>query len=219
MRNGRLAFIGVFLFLVLFFGLVIAGWGDLAGFFTHPARLGLVLVTIVLSILTLLSGANVSTGQREDVQNRWIFVPLTLVGLAFAYLPPYADRHNLFTVDGDWVRYLGLTLYLLGGGLRTWAIWALGPRFSALVAIQQNHHLETGGVYALIRHPSYTGAILALMGWTLVFRSLLVLILVPILVWIVIARIQAEERLLAAQFGQTYAEYRKRTWKLLPFVY
>jgi protein-S-isoprenylcysteine O-methyltransferase Ste14 len=218
-KKVLLAWISVFLFLALFFGLVIAGWGDPTGFFTHPARLLLVLVTIVLSILTLLSGANVSTGQREDVQNRWIFVPLTLVGLAFAYLPPYADRHDLFTFDGDVVRYLGLSLYLLGGGLRTWAIWILGRRFSALVAIQQNHHLETGSVYATIRHPSYTGAILALSGWTLVFRSLLVLILVPILVWIVIARIQAEERMLAAEFGRSYAEYRKRTWKLLPFVY
>ena len=219
MRKRLLAFIGVFLFFVLFFGLVILGWGDLAGFFAHPARLLLVLVTILLTLLTLLAGANVSAGQREDVQNRWIFLPLSLAVLAFAFLPPYVDRHDLFTLDGDWVRYLGLTLYLLGGGLRTWAIWTLGPRFSALVVIQQNHHLETHGVYALIRHPSYLGAILAMMGWTLVFRSLLVLILVPILVWIVIARIQAEERMLAAQFGQPYAEYRKRTWKLLPFVY
>jgi len=173
----------------------------------------------LLSILTLLSGANVSAGQREDVHNRWIFLPLALVGLAFAYLPPYADRHDLFLVDGDGVRYLGLLLYILGGGLRTWAIWTLGPRFSGLVAIQQDHLLETHGVYAIIRHPSYVGAILALMGWTLVFRSLLVLVLVPILIWIVIVRIQAEERLLAAQFGQTYAEYRERTWKLLPVVY
>ena len=219
MRKRLLAFIGVFLFFVLFFGLVILGWGDLAGFFAHPARLSLVLVTLLLTLLTLLAGADVSAGQREDVQNRWIFLPLSLAMLAFAFLPPYADRHDLFTVDGDWVRYLGLTLYILGGGLRTWAIWTLGPRFSPLVVIQQNHQLETHGVYATIRHPSYLGAILAMMGWTLVFRSLLVLILVPILVWIVIARIQAEERLLAAQFGQPYAEYRKRTWKLLPFVY
>lgn len=50
-------------------------------------------------------------------------------------------------------------------------------------------------------------------------RSLLILIIVPVLIWIVLVRIQAEERLLAAQFGQAYADYRKRTWKLLPFVY
>ncbi len=219
MSNLPRASIVVFLFLFLFFGLVVVGWGDLTGFLAHPARIGLVLVTILLTIPTLLAGANVSAGQREDVQNRWIFLPLSLVTLAFAYLPPYADRHDLFTVDGDGVRYLGLTLYILGGGLRTWAIWTLGRRFSGLVAIQKNHHLETHGVYAIIRHPSYLGAILAMTGWTLVFRSLLVLVLVPILIWIVIARIQAEERLLAAQFGQAYADYRRRTWKLLPLVY
>jgi protein-S-isoprenylcysteine O-methyltransferase Ste14 len=206
MRNLPRAFIAGFLFLLLFFGLVIVGWGDLAGFFAHPARLGLVLVTIGLSILALLSGANVSAGQREDVHNRWIFLPLALVVLAFAYLPSYADRHNLLTLDG-------------GGGLRTWAIWTLGRRFSGLVAIQQDHLLETHGVYAVIRHPSYVGAILLVMGWMLVFRSMLILILVPVLIWIVLVRIQAEERLLAAQFGQAYADYRKRTWKLLPFVY
>jgi len=60
---------------------------------------------------------------------------------------------------------------------------------------------------------------LLVMGWTLVFRSLLILILVPVVIWLVLVRIQAEERLLAAQCGQADADDRQRTWKLLPFVY
>jgi len=51
-----------------------------------------------------------------------------------------------------------------------------------------------------------------------VIRSLLILIIVPSLLWIVLVRIEAEERPLAAQCGQADADYRQRTWKLLPFV-
>jgi hypothetical protein len=74
--------------LAIFFGLAVLGWGDLAGFFAHPARAGLVVATLLLVILPLLSDVSLSSGTREDVRNRWMFVPLALVSLAFAYLPP-----------------------------------------------------------------------------------------------------------------------------------
>ncbi len=98
-------------------------------------------------------------------------------------------------------------------------MFALGRRFSGLVAIQQDHELETRGIYAFVRHPSYLGAILAFVGWALVFRSGLALLLVPALIWIVVARIAAEEQLLESEFGQSYGDYRRRTRRLIPFVY
>jgi protein-S-isoprenylcysteine O-methyltransferase Ste14 len=77
----------------------------------------------------------------------------------------------------------------------------------------------TGGLYRVIRHPSYLGLLLGTFGWGLVFRSgigvLVALLLLPPLV----ARMNAEEALLESEFGAQYADYRRRTWRLLPFLY
>jgi protein-S-isoprenylcysteine O-methyltransferase Ste14 len=71
----------------------------------------------------------------------------------------------------------------------------------------------------VIRHPSYLGLLLGLFGWALVFRSAIgvgvSLLLIPPLV----ARMNAEEALVESEFGERYADYRRRTWRLLPFLY
>ncbi len=218
MSRLRLAAFGV-VAIAAFFGTTALPWGGPAQFLAHPARAGLVLVAVLLTIPGLFSGASLSGGRREDRRNRWIFVPLVPLTIAFAYLPSAADSNEVLVIDGDELRDAGFALYAAGAVLRVAAIVALGRRFSGLVAIQRDHRLETTGLYRFIRHPSYLGAIVAMVGWMLAFRSLLVVVLVPVLVWIVIARIEAEERLLASQFGDPYAAYRRRTWRPVPFVY
>jgi len=98
-------------------------------------------------------------------------------------------------------------------------VFVLGNRFSGLVAIQENHELVTTGPYRLIRHPSYLGLILALFGWALVFRSALGLILAVLTLPILVARMNSEEAFLESEFGADYANYRRRTWRLLPYLY
>ena len=136
-----------------------------------------------------------------------------------ACLPPYADRHNLGTLDGDAARYFGLLAFLAGSLIRLITLFALGNRFSALVAVQPAHRLKTDGVYRFVRHPSYLGALLAMAGWTLVFRSGPGLLLALLMIPFVLVRIQDEERFLASEFGDEYERYRRRTWRLLPLVY
>jgi protein-S-isoprenylcysteine O-methyltransferase Ste14 len=95
----------------------------------------------------------------------------------------------------------------------------LGRRFSAVVAIQERHELATDGPYRWVRNPSYLGGLVGGLGWALVFRSVVgVLLLLPFL-WLLVTRIHAEEALLASEFGPTYEAYRQRTWRLLPWVY
>jgi protein-S-isoprenylcysteine O-methyltransferase Ste14 len=156
---------------------------------------------------------------REDARNRWIFVPSAAGMLFLFWLIPYLDRRDLWSLDGDVARYLGLALFTLGCGLRTWPVFVLGRRFSGLVAIQPGHELVTDGPYRYVRHPSYLGMMLALAGWALVFRSAAGLAATALGLVVLAARIEDEEALLASQFGEPYAEYRRRTWRLLPGVY
>jgi protein-S-isoprenylcysteine O-methyltransferase Ste14 len=136
-----------------------------------------------------------------------------------AYLPALTDRLDVWTFDGDAVRWTGVIVYVVGGALRIWPVFVLGPRFSGLVAIQPGHTLVTTGPYSVVRNPSYLGMLVLSLGWAFAFRSgvgvlLAVLTLVPL-----IARIRAEEALLQSQFGAAYDEYRARTWRLVPGVY
>jgi protein-S-isoprenylcysteine O-methyltransferase Ste14 len=110
-------------------------------------------------------------------------------------------------------------LFAAGGALWIWPVFVLGRRFSGLVAIQPGHLLVTSGIYGVIRHPSYLGLLVNSLGWALAFRSGIGVLLTVLLIPPLIARIQAEERLLRLQFGVAYDAYRDRTSRLIPGLY
>ncbi len=200
-------------------GLAILGWGGFRPFFSHPALTALVLLTIALSVVAFFAGGNLSTGVREARGNRWVIAVFAVIGFLNAYLPAYTDRKELWTLDGDTIRWLGVVLFAAGGALRIWPVFVLGERFSGLVAIQSGHTLVTNGVYGVIRHPSYLGLFINSLGWSLAFRSGIGVILTMLLIPPLLARISAEENLLRGQFGDEYNAYCSHTWRLIPGVY
>jgi protein-S-isoprenylcysteine O-methyltransferase Ste14 len=217
-RRGLLALVSLGSF-ALWIGLGVLGWGSWMGFLAHPARALLVVLALGMTLVALASPINLSSGDREDVASRWIFVPAAAGTLLLFWLLPYLDRRDLWTLDGDTARYSGLALLLVGGVVRIWPMFVLGPRFSGLVAIQPGHELVTRGPYRWIRHPSYLGMLLGLVGFALIFRSAVGLVAAALGLPLLAARIDAEEALLAAHFGAAYDAYRARTWRLLPGLY
>lgn len=170
-----------------YLGLAVPGWGGFAGFFSQPPLVALVVVTCMLAIVASFSAGNLSTGAREDRSNRWILATFGLFGLLSAYLPAYTDRKDIWTLDGEAVRWLGGLLFAAGGVLRNWPVFVPDRRFSGLVAIQPAHDLVTTGIYGVVRHPSYFGLLTNALGWALAFRSgvgllLAALMLLPLLV-------------------------------------
>jgi protein-S-isoprenylcysteine O-methyltransferase Ste14 len=211
----QLAFVTVVAILA-YLGLAVLGWGGLAAFFSHPALIALVIVSFALGGAALLSGGNLSPGEREDRANRWVIVVFGLIGLLDAYLPAYTDRKDFWTIDGDAIRWLGVVLFAAGGVPRIWPVFVLGRRFSGLVAIQPGHTLVTSGIYAVIRHPSYLGLLINSLGWALAFRSGVGVLLAALMIPPLLARIRAEEALLRTQFGEQYDIYCARTSRLIP---
>jgi len=200
-------------------GLAILGWGGFWPFFSHPALMTLVVVLFALSGAAFFAGGNLSAGVREARSNRWVLPVFGVIGLLNAYLPAYMDRRELWTIDGDTIRWLGVALFAAGGALRIWPVFVLGERFSGLVAIQPGHTLVTGGIYGVIRHPSYLGLLINSLGWSLGFRSGVGVLLTVLLIPPLLARIDAEENLLCSQFGDDYNAYRSHTWRLVPGIY
>jgi protein-S-isoprenylcysteine O-methyltransferase Ste14 len=204
---------------LVYLGLAILGRGGTATFFAQPALSTVAAATILLCIVGLFSEGNLSAGEREDRGNRWVLAAFAVVGIASAYLPAYTDRIGFWTLDGDGVRWLGVALFVAGGALRLWPVFALGPRFSGLVAIQPGHELVTTGVYRVIRNPSYLGLLVNALGWALAFRSTIGVLLALLYVPPLLVRIRAEETLLHSYFGEEYDAYRARTSRLIPGVY
>ena len=205
--------------IVVYLGLAALGWGGVGAFLAHPARVALVVITVLLAIAALLAGGNLSPGEREDRSNRWVLPVFGVIGFASAWLPAYTDRLNLWCIDGDAVRWLGVVLYAAGGALRVWPVVVLGNRFSGLVAIQPGHTLVTGGIYQYVRNPSYLGLLIGTLGWGLAFRAVAGVVLTLLLIPPLVARMRAEEALLQSQFGAEYDAYRARTWRLIPGLY
>ena len=200
-------------------GLAVVGYGGLARFFAEPALRAATGVLFSLMAVALFSDGNLSGGVREDRSNRWVVAALTGLGLLQAYLPALCDRKDFWTLGGEGVRWLGVALFTGGGLLRLWPVFVLGNRFSGFVAIQPGHKLVTGGLYSVIRHPSYLGLLVNSVGWALTFRSGVGLLLSALMVPVVLARIHSEENLLARTFGPDYEAYRRRTSRLIPGVY
>ena len=204
---------------LVYLWLAVLGCGGFAAFFSHPARAALAVASLVMASAAFFSEANLSSGEREDRSNRWIFLPLLVVGLLSAFLPAYTERKGWWVLDGDTVRWFGVFLYVAGGAMRIWPVFVLGRRFSGLVAIQPGHELVTDGPYRFIRHPSYLGMFILMFGWALTFRSGPGVILAALIIPPILARIRAEEALLHTQFGEQYDAYRRRTSRLIPGIY
>jgi len=106
----------------------------------------------------------------------------------------------------------------IGIGLAVWARLYLGRNWSPRPAVKEHHELVTTGPYAYVRHPIYTGIMLATLG------SALVGMIFGIVMFIVISivftlRISKEEKLMLELFPRQYPEYQKRTKRLVPFVW
>lgn len=126
-------------------------------------------------------------------------------------------------VPAGWSRWhawmvLPMLLFFAGIVLRRTAITTLGRFYSRRVRTLADHQVVTGGPYRLVRHPAYTGVIIAHTGMTLVLLNVasaltLVLLVVPAFLW----RIRVEERLLS-QLSE-YVEYARGRRRLLPYVW
>ena len=114
----------------------------------------------------------------------------------------------------------GLSCLILGTAFRLWAINTLKSNFAAVVQIKQHQQLVTSGPYRWLRHPSYTGAWIAMIGAALLMHSYIGLVIMgPGMLLVYMRRIAVEERALEAGFGQAYTNMKRNTQRLLPGVW
>lgn len=181
-------------------------------------ELGLIyLVSEILLTLTRRSRSKSGTKQdRSTLVIIWVVIAASVAaGVFVARNFPAAALPN-----NPMVAITAVVLFVAGLILRWWAIIILGRFFTVDVTIEKDHELVERGPFRIVRHPSYAGVLLAFVGLALSLRNwaALVVILVPISAAF-IHRMNVEENALSRALGPRYAEYMKRTKRLVPFVY
>jgi protein-S-isoprenylcysteine O-methyltransferase Ste14 len=169
-------------------------------------------------ILGRVRRSNEKDQKRED-KHSLLFIWLTIaiampLSSTVSSLVPAPIAHNA------WLPWVGVSLIVVGIVARFLVIRSLGKEFTVDVAIREGHQLKTNGVYSVIRHPSYSASWLSFVGFGISLNNWISLIIVSTLVLgAFLYRISVEEKLLVAQFGDQYLQYRKRTKAIIPFIW
>jgi protein-S-isoprenylcysteine O-methyltransferase Ste14 len=168
-----------------------------------------------------VAGSNTKdTARRDDAPSRVLYLlPLILAGACF-WLP---GKHPALRVtvfpDRELCAIVGTGLLILGMFISCWARVALGRNWSNVVTIKVDHELIQSGPYRWVRHPIYTGLVLAISGSALAQDFWIDLVpptLIFLAFWFKLAR---EEKWMRTQFGDAYADYSRHTARLFPYVF
>jgi protein-S-isoprenylcysteine O-methyltransferase len=162
------------------------------------------------------SGGSARSADRGSLGMLWGVI-LACIGIAtvVAIYVPQAHSELL-----DRLRPAGAALCIAGLALRWYSIFYLGRFFTVNVAIASDHHVIDTGPYRLIRHPSYTGALLGFIGLGVTYANWLALIILVLTVLTAfMRRIGIEERALSQALGERYTHYMARTRRLIPGIY
>jgi protein-S-isoprenylcysteine O-methyltransferase len=181
-------------------------------------ELGLIYLASEI-LLTLTRRSRSKTGTKQDRSTLgiiWLVIGVSMTAGVFV-----AQKFQAAALlHGRMFASAGVVLFVAGLTLRWWAIITLGRFFTVDVTIEKDHELVERGPFRIVRHPSYTGVLLAFVGLAMSLRNwaALLVILVPIGAAF-IHRMNVEEDALSRALGPRYANYMKRTKRLVPFVY
>jgi protein-S-isoprenylcysteine O-methyltransferase Ste14 len=143
---------------------------------------------------------------------RAIFVA-SLLAFSCAFIPFGKCSDKVYITAGFSILCIGLTI-------RSYSIIILGKRFTYVVTILNEHPLQFGGLYSIIRHPGYLGQLLILVGSTMLFGNWIsVIVTLVILFPSYHYRMTVEEDLILKYKDKEYSDYCKKTYRIIPFVY
>ena len=185
------------------------------------------VIYLILSYVIKLADALVRSLTKERSSSKifnflilllFLLAPFFLIGAYFENILIISSFIPVW--DNIIVSYIGFFLYLSGGIFSVIARAQLGRFGTAELITEEDHQLFTQGAYRHVRNPMYAGSLVAIVGFGLIFRSLIILCITFVLYFLGLRmRIIEEERVLKEKFGEEFEEYKKRTKRLIPSIY
>ena len=157
------------------------------------------------------------TKRRESWSQRLRYVlPLVVAGYLLRRGAHYGLLGARFVPTSDAAAWVGVALTAAGVAIAIWARWHLGTNWSGVVTLKEGHELIRSGPYRNIRHPIYTGILLALMGTAVAVGEVRGLLAVAVAWFSFYTKARREESFLTQEFGGRFAEHRRHTGMFLP---
>lgn len=158
------------------------------------------------------------TAKKESFAARYGVMAIEVIGfyLLFsgdAVIGVLARQVVVRTFD---LRLLGVVLIWIGIAIALWARWHLGQYWSGRITIKEGHKLIRTGPYARLRHPIYTGLVLAAMGTAMEIDRWRGVASVCVILLGFYIKARREEALLTKEFGAEFNAHRRATGFLLP---
>jgi len=169
-------------------------------------------------MLIVLSRSKMNSQDYDKGSLKWLNIVIyTCITLAVSFGFLGIGRVCAFSSIIPWI---GLCVIVVGLIVRWAAIMTLRKYFTVNVVIHSDHRIIKTGLYRFVRHPSYSGAIISFFGLGMVFSNWIsiTVLFVPI-TYAFIKRSRIEEKVLLSAFGEEYANYRKASWVLFPWIY
>jgi protein-S-isoprenylcysteine O-methyltransferase Ste14 len=167
------------------------------------------------------SFVNKRDARRMPAGEWWLHVAVLAVAFNLVFDPVVRTGPLGWRIvpDRDWIRITGGVLQIAGLAFCIWARLHIGRNWSGMVTLKEGHTLVRSGPYGLVRHPIYSGLLLAILGHAISNGKLAGLIALAILVLEWKRKSLMEERLMLEQFGAEYARYRREVKGLVPGVW
>lgn len=159
----------------------------------------------------------------RSYQVRELVLVVVIVVVAWSYRHHQAGPHlasnrlSLFAPTRP-LLWIGAGLAAIGVAVAIWARLYIGRNWSPRPAKKEAHELVTGGPYAVVRHPIYTGIIIAALG-TALTGTILGLIVLAFAAALFLSRVRTEEQIMLELFPDAYPPYQSRTKRLIPFIW
>jgi protein-S-isoprenylcysteine O-methyltransferase Ste14 len=155
---------------------------------------------------------------RGGIGLRLVLILLIATVLRFPSLRDFLAEAQRSTSHSDILGWTGVALCALGFGLAIGARWYLGSNWGMPMSRKEQPELVTSGPYAFIRHPIYTGLIVAMLGSAVGVNIYWAVMLVPVGAYFIYSA-RREEAVMLQQFPEQYAAYMARTGMLAPRLF
>ena len=159
-----------------------------------------------------------TTSRRESLSSRLSYALLIMLAVVLMASPSLPILGQRFIPLAPWPFWTGAALTAAGLLFTVWARTHLGRNWSGTITLKENHELVTSGPYRFVRHPIYTGLLLAFIGSALARGEWSGLVAVALAFASFWRKLLLEEQWMREQFGIAYDDYRRRVAALVPFI-